>query len=94
MPLVLQQDLRCLLDPLVIKPALGHVLQDGDIGHYLLGVVVLTGDGHCQPPVAPVLLDKILLTLSSIQPQGKTRGIIRPFDSTTLMSGPGYPAFC
>jgi hypothetical protein len=64
MPLMLQQDLRCLLDPFVVKPAFGHVLQDGDIGYYLLGVVILTGDRHCQPP-CPVLPDKILLTLSS-----------------------------
>jgi hypothetical protein len=50
MPFVLQQDLRGLLDPFVIETAFGHVLQDGDIGYYLLGVVILTGDGHCQPP--------------------------------------------
>lgn len=77
MPPMLQQDLRCLLDPFVVKPALGHVLQDGDIGYYLLGVVVLTGDGHCQPPLAPVLLDKILLTLSNSKQHAGTRGISR-----------------
>jgi hypothetical protein len=62
---VLQQDLRCLPDPFIVKPALGHVLQEGDIGYYLLGVVILAGDGHCQPPFAPILLDKILLTLGN-----------------------------
>jgi hypothetical protein len=61
---MLQQDLRCLLDPFVVKPALGHVLQEGDIGYYLLGVVIFTGDGHCQLP-CPVLLEKFYLALSS-----------------------------
>jgi hypothetical protein len=73
---MLQQDLRRLPDPFIVKPALGHVLQEGDIGYYLLGVVILAGDGHCQPPFAPVLLDKILLTLSSRKRHAGTRGII------------------
>jgi hypothetical protein len=50
---VLQQDLRRLLDALVVKPALRHVLQESDVGYYLLGAVIFTGDGHCQPPLPP-----------------------------------------
>ena len=73
---MLQQDLRCLLDPFVVKPAFGHVLQESDVSYYLLGVVIFTGDGHCQPP-CPVLLDKILLTLSNSKQHARTRGISR-----------------
>jgi hypothetical protein len=61
---MLQQDLRCLLDPFVVKPALGHLLQQSDIRYHLLGVVKFTGDGHCNP-LAPVLLDEFYLTLPS-----------------------------
>jgi hypothetical protein len=57
---MLQEDLRCLLDPFFVKPALGHLLQQSDIGYYLLGVVKFTGDGHCQPP-CPRTAGRILL---------------------------------
>jgi hypothetical protein len=46
MPPVLKQDLGSLPDPFPVKPPRGHVLQQGDIGDYLLGMVTLASDGH------------------------------------------------
>jgi hypothetical protein len=47
---VLKQDLSGLLDPMLVKPAGGHVLQEGNVSDNLLGVVILASDRHLLPP--------------------------------------------
>jgi hypothetical protein len=47
---VLQQDPGGFPDPLLVQLACGHVVQHGNIGDNLLGVVVFTRDGHCHLP--------------------------------------------
>src|SRR5579859_4111550 len=50
MPPVFQQNLRGLPDPLLIKPARGHVVQDGNISDHLLSALILARDRHLAPP--------------------------------------------
>ena len=62
MPAVLQQETCGFPDPLLVQPACGHVVQQGDVGDDLLGAVILTRDGH---PATSLALDKIMPYLFS-----------------------------
>jgi hypothetical protein len=61
-PPVIQQETCSFPDPLLVHPPRGHVVQQGDVGDNLLGVVVLTRDGHLA---TSWLLDKIMPYLFS-----------------------------
>jgi hypothetical protein len=53
MPPVFQPNLRGAPDPLLIKPARGHVMQQGNISDHLLSVLILARDRHPPRPRPP-----------------------------------------
>src|SRR4030088_1372017 len=84
---VLKQDLNGLLDSLLVKPAGGHVMQEGNVSDNLLGVVVLASDRHLLPPL---LLNKIMPDLfsSSQRPEGRqTSAVTRSPDCNEHAEG-------
>jgi hypothetical protein len=43
---VLKQDLGGFFDPALVEPARSHVLQEGDVLDYSLGMFELVSNGH------------------------------------------------
>ena len=68
---VLKQDLSGLLDSLLVKPAGGHVMQEGNVSNNLLGVVILA--------VSAMVTGKPSWSSSDVEPmERRLPGCFRP----------------